>query len=101
MARSVREIVGERLVLLRRRKGWTQPELAREAGMSITTLNRVENAHTSLTMEKVAALARVLGTSADYLLGLTDGLELQPPRRRKKAEKQGDFWPTAVAEVGA
>jgi transcriptional regulator with XRE-family HTH domain len=98
MARSVREIVGERLVLLRRRKGWTQPKLAREAGMSITTLNRVENAHTSLTMEKVAALARVLGTSADYLLGLTD--ELHPSGRRRKAEKQGDFWPTAEARTG-
>jgi transcriptional regulator with XRE-family HTH domain len=99
MARSVREIVGERLVLLRRRKGWTQPELAREAGMSITTLNRVENAHTSLTMEKVAALARVLGTSADYLLGLTD--ELHPSWRRRKAEKQGEERPAADALVEA
>jgi transcriptional regulator with XRE-family HTH domain len=79
MARTLREIVGERIVLLRRRKGWTQPELARQAGMGITTLNRIENAHASMTMEKVVALARVFGTSADYLLGLSDdpGTELR------------------------
>jgi transcriptional regulator with XRE-family HTH domain len=80
MARTLREIVGERIVLLRRRKGWTQPELAMKAGMGITTLNRVENAHASMTMEKVVALAKILGTSADYLLGLSDdpGSERNP-----------------------
>ncbi len=72
MARTLREIVGERIVLLRRRKGLTQPELAQQTGMGITTLNRIENAHTSMSIEKVVALARVLGTSADYLLGLSD-----------------------------
>jgi len=40
--------------------------------MSVTTLNRVENAHQSLYMEKVAALAVALNTTADYLLGLSD-----------------------------
>jgi ribosome-binding protein aMBF1 (putative translation factor) len=80
MARTLREIVGERIVLLRRRKGWTQPELALKAGMGITTLNRVENAHASMTMEKVVALAKILGTSTDYLLGLSDdpGSERMP-----------------------
>src|SRR2546425_10688781 len=60
MARTRGEIVGERMVVLRRRKGWTQPELAQQAGMGITTLNRIENAHVSMTMEKVVALARPL-----------------------------------------
>jgi hypothetical protein len=48
--------------------------------MGITTLNRVENAHASMTMEKVVALARVFGTSTDYLLGLSDdpGVEQKP-----------------------
>jgi transcriptional regulator with XRE-family HTH domain len=90
MARTLREIVGERIVLLRRRKGWTQPELAQKAGMGITTLNRVENAHASMTMEKVVALARALGTSADYLLGLSE-----------ETGTESELEPTAVAVVGA
>ena len=69
---SMREIVGERVLLLRRRARLSQPELAQQAAMSVTTLNRVENAHQSLYMEKLAALATALGTTADYLLGLSD-----------------------------
>jgi ribosome-binding protein aMBF1 (putative translation factor) len=83
MPRSIRELFGERVVLLRRRKGLSQPALASQAGMSVTTLNRVENAHQSLYMEKVATLATALGTTADYLLGLTDDIEPvpAPPKR--------------------
>ena|SRR5215467_13196287 len=72
MTQSIREIVGERVLLLRRRVRLSQPELAKQADMSVTTLNRVENAHQSLYMEKIAALATALGTTADYLLGLSD-----------------------------
>jgi transcriptional regulator with XRE-family HTH domain len=101
--RTMRETVGNRIVLLRRRKRLSQPELAQQAGMSVTTLNRVENAHQSLYMEKVAALAKALGTSTDYLLGMTDDMasDPQPPKRRRKADKQGDLWPAADALVGA
>jgi len=60
------------VLLLRRRAKLSQPELAQQAGMSVTTLNRVENAHQSLYMEKIATLATALGTTADYLLGLSD-----------------------------
>jgi len=90
MPRSIREVFGERVVLLRRRKGLSQPELAHQAGMSVTTLNRVENAHQSLYMEKVAALAKALGTTADYLLGLSED-----------AGTGSEFLPAAVALVGA
>jgi transcriptional regulator with XRE-family HTH domain len=72
MNRPIREIVGERVLLLRRRARLSQPELAQQADMSVTTLNRVENAHQSLYMEKIVALATALGTTADYLLGLSD-----------------------------
>jgi transcriptional regulator with XRE-family HTH domain len=75
MTRPIREIVGERVLVLRRRARLSQPELAQQADMSVTTLNRVENAHQSLYMEKIAALATVLGTTADYLLGLSDDPE--------------------------
>lgn len=89
MPRSIREVLGERVVLLRRRKGLSQPELARQADMSVTTLNRVENAHQSLYMEKVAALAKALGTTADYLLGLSED-----------TGTESEDMPTAVVVVG-
>jgi transcriptional regulator with XRE-family HTH domain len=85
MDRPIREIVGERVVLLRRRARLSQPELAERADMSVTTLNRVENAHQSLYMEKIAALATTLGTTADYLLGLSDNPERPSARPAQKA----------------
>jgi transcriptional regulator with XRE-family HTH domain len=87
MAQTLRDIVGERLVLLRRRYKWTQPDLAHQAGMGITTLNRIENGHASMTMEKVVALAQVLHVSTDYLLGLTEDPTpaTKRPRPRKAA----------------
>jgi transcriptional regulator with XRE-family HTH domain len=89
MARELREIVGERIVLLRRRQRLTQPELALRAGMGITTLNRIENAHQSMGMEKVVALAKVLRCSSDYLLGLADD------------NTESEAHPTEAALVGA
>jgi len=86
MTRPIREIVGERVLRLRRQAYLTQPELAEKADMSVTTLNRVENAHQSLYMEKIVALAEALGTTADYLLGLSDDPKQpspRPPRGRR------------------
>jgi transcriptional regulator with XRE-family HTH domain len=72
MPRTLRQTVGERIGLLRRRKDLTQPELAHRAKMGITTLNRIENAHNSPSIEKLVAIAQVLRCSADYLLGLSE-----------------------------
>jgi transcriptional regulator with XRE-family HTH domain len=85
MAQTLRDIVGERLVLLRRRHKWTQPDLAHQAGIGITTLNRIENGHASMTMEKVVALAQALNCSTDYLLGLTE--DSTPPQKRPRSRK--------------
>jgi transcriptional regulator with XRE-family HTH domain len=72
MPRTLRQIVGERIVVMRRRKGWAQQELATRAKMGITTLNRVEKAHSSMSIDKLVALAQQLGCSTDYLLGLSE-----------------------------
>jgi transcriptional regulator with XRE-family HTH domain len=92
MTRPIREIVGERVLLLRRRARLSQPELAQQAEMSVTTLNRVENAHQSLYMEKIAALATALGTTADYLLGLSD----DPGRASERPSQEATAQPVTV-----
>jgi HTH-type transcriptional regulator, competence development regulator len=82
--------LGERILLLRRRKDWTQKELADKVGLSPNTIARVErNLVETLRGDTIAKLARALSTSADYLLGLTD------------EDGEGDFEPAAVALVEA
>jgi transcriptional regulator with XRE-family HTH domain len=55
-------------MLMRRRRGLTQQDLAARAQMSKTALNRLENGLQSVYVERLATLARLLGVSADYLL---------------------------------
>src|SRR5438093_13567696 len=64
--------IGERVMLMRRRRGLTQQELATRAQMSKTALNRLENGLQSVYAERLATLARLLNVSADYLLGLPE-----------------------------
>jgi transcriptional regulator with XRE-family HTH domain len=67
---------GERIALIRKRRGLTQGELAAKIGVSGNTISRVEQStHGKWGFEDVrgktvAALARHLRVSADYLLGL-------------------------------
>jgi transcriptional regulator with XRE-family HTH domain len=62
--------IGERVMLMRRRRGLSQRDLAALAEMSPTTLNRLEQGLQSVYAERLATLARLLDVSADYLLGL-------------------------------
>jgi len=109
---------GERVALLRRRRGLTQAELAALLGVSGNTISRIEQStHGEWGFEDVkgktvAALARHLHVSADYLLGLsedardiewnpapsdaaqgttrdiTDGLEPTPPATPKRQRQR-------------
>jgi transcriptional regulator with XRE-family HTH domain len=76
--------LAERVHVLRRRERYSQAEIAKQARMSPTTLSNIEQAKApTITVEHLVALAQVLGTSPDYLLGM------EPPTRRaqRKAEE--------------
>jgi transcriptional regulator with XRE-family HTH domain len=76
--------LAERVHLLRRRQRWSQAAIAGQAGMSPTTLSNIEQAKApTITVEHLVALARALGTSPGYLLGM------EPPERRRKAMSVG------------
>ena len=65
--------LGERILILRRRQDMTQQQLAKEAGLNKNTIARLEQGNLKdLGGRLVAKLAKALGTSTDYLLGLTE-----------------------------
>jgi transcriptional regulator with XRE-family HTH domain len=72
MDHPLRQILGERIHLARRRSGLSQVELATRAAISPTTLNRVELGRQKLYADTLVTLARILGVSVDYLVGMTD-----------------------------
>jgi transcriptional regulator with XRE-family HTH domain len=63
--------LADRVYILRHTKRLTQQELAKAVGCSPSTISGIENRQAdSLTLAHLAALARVLETTVDDLLGL-------------------------------
>lgn len=57
-----------RLRELRTRKGWSQAELARRAGLNQSVVNRAERGAAAITLTTLEKLAKALGVSARALL---------------------------------
>jgi transcriptional regulator with XRE-family HTH domain len=65
--------MGEKILVIRRRREMTQRELAKMAGLSTNTISRLEQGDLKdLGGQAIAKVARALEVSADFLLGLTD-----------------------------
>jgi transcriptional regulator with XRE-family HTH domain len=65
--------LGQRLRRVRRSKDLTQEELGRLAGVNAVTISRLESGNAEHAYARtVRDLARALGVSADYLLGLSN-----------------------------
>jgi transcriptional regulator with XRE-family HTH domain len=63
--------MGQRIKRLRERRGWDQSELATRAGVKQSILSRIEGgSRTNPTADIVRRLARALGCTADYILGM-------------------------------
>ncbi|MEK9725894.1 MAG: helix-turn-helix transcriptional regulator [Rhodospirillaceae bacterium] len=65
-------VVGARVRELYEAKGWTQQELAWRANLSLPKVSRIILETQGLGSGALLRLVLCLGTSADYLLGLTD-----------------------------
>ena len=71
--------LGERTLLLRRRKRLTQDELAAQSGVNKMTIWRLEHgAIQDVKGQVLAKMALALETTTDYLLGLREDAEPAP-----------------------
>lgn len=74
------ETIGQRIKYLRKKRGWSQEQLLIQVRRQLgdfrafhrVTLSRIENDHQQPSEKLLPVLAQVLGTTTDYLLGLTD-----------------------------
>jgi transcriptional regulator with XRE-family HTH domain len=75
--------LGERVHILRRRERYSQAAIAKMADMSPTTLSNLEQAKApNITLDHLVNLAKVLGTTPDYLLGMEPRVPTRRPKRR-------------------
>lgn len=57
---------------VREKRGWSQVELSKLAGMHKATLNRIEKNQTEAPLAKVFALSRALGVPAETLYSVVE-----------------------------
>ena len=63
--------IGERIVYLREQQGISQKELAKQLGITAASLSRYENNIYDPKGNIIINLSKILNTSSDYLLGMT------------------------------
>ena len=82
-------MLGERLKHARERKGWSQRELARQAGVRHAIISELETGKKTDTMGSILKrLARGAGRECRYLLGTWD--ERTKSRREPPWERRRD-----------
>lgn len=86
---------GEKLLNLRRARGWTQEELADKIGVTRQALSKWESSSALPDTKNVVALAKLFGVTTDYLLCGDDGAEPGAPAQGNV--KGGDGKNKAIA----
>ena len=81
--------IGERIQRLREERGWTQQELAAKTRIKQPVISRLESrTQQSVSSEALKRLARTLGVTADYLIGMYE------------EDKDSETLGTAAALIG-
>lgn len=78
------EMFPDRLHMAREARGWSQNDLAHQAGLHASQVSHFEAGNREPSMRNLRKLAQSLHVSADFLLGLES--EMQPPKRVLKAQ---------------
>ena len=83
--RKAPESVSQRLARLRKAAGMTQKELADELGTEQSRISNYESGRIRISVDILARLTKILGVSADVLLGVKPG-------RKKPAQRDRRLW---------
>jgi len=78
------EPLGDRLARLRRAKGWSQSELAAQAGTKGSQISKFERGRYQPRLETLSKLAEALGTTTDFLLTGREPKEVHDARLRAR-----------------
>lgn len=87
MPKKERSLKTDRLVTLRKARGYTQDEMAAHIGMARSSYAGYEAGVSEPPLKTMARISEVLGTTTDYLLGSSDD--------------PGPFWTVVTVDVPA
>ena len=69
-------MLSEKIINLRKSRGWSQEELAERLNVSRQSVSKWEGAQSVPDMNKILMLSEVFGVSTDFLLGRTQDVVL-------------------------
>lgn len=88
VAKASQETIGQRLARLRRDKGITQAEVAEHLGVTQPLISDYERGELRLHGELIIELAKILGVSADEILGLEKSKPSKSAGRNRRLLKR-------------
>ncbi len=93
MSKEILGAFGARLKDLRKKKGWTQKELASKVGIRFSQLNKYECGLHAPPLTKLVELAEALDTDLDYLLtgSRSEGAPLRSTRLLERFRALEEF----------
>jgi transcriptional regulator with XRE-family HTH domain len=94
---SLAEVVSKRVRSLRERKGWSQSELARRAGIGVSTLSEIEAGQSAPRLDTLVALAHALGAPLETFLHADEN----PLEARLRAIETPENLPALQTVAGA
>lgn len=74
---EIKKMIGARIAIARKASGINQDQLAEAVGVHKQTISRWEIGKRAPNGEEIRAIVEKLQCSADFLLGLSDTLELR------------------------
>ncbi|MBR4865511.1 MAG: helix-turn-helix transcriptional regulator [Clostridia bacterium] len=88
-------ILADKIIMLRKKNGWSQEELAEKMNVSRQAVSKWEGAQTIPDLGKILQMARLFGVTTDYLL--KDELETEEHTRE---DEQPDLRKIGMEEAG-
>lgn len=79
-------ILADKIILLRKKLGWSQEQLAEQMGISRQSVSKWESGTSIPDLDKILTLSRLFGVSTDYLLKE----EMEVPEFVVAQDKEGD-----------
>ncbi len=65
---KLKTLIGQRIIELRTKKGWSQADLARESGKSPQAIEKLENGKVNPTLYSLFEIAKALDVSLGVLV---------------------------------